>query len=70
MNEDSQWWSAALAEMDASTVRRWCLGRAASDARVDWSWWDGVQRTAGWDTAREAFVAFAAELERRSAAVA
>lgn len=67
MNEDSEWWSAALVEMDAATVRAWCLGRAASDALADWCWWDGVQTTTGWETAREAFVAFAEELERRGA---
>lgn len=68
MNEDSEWWTAALADMDAATVRTWCLNRAASGALVDWCWWDGVQTTRGWERARVAFVAFADVLAQRDAA--
>jgi len=67
MNEDSESWAAAVADMDAATVRQWCLDRAASGALADWSWWDGVQATRGWEQARVAFIAFADVLERLQA---
>lgn len=68
MNEDSEWWTAQVAGMEAATVRGWCLDRAAAGGLDNWSWWDGVAATTGWDHARVAFVAFADMLEQRDVA--
>ncbi|MGQ0463887.1 MAG: hypothetical protein ACT4QG_01070 [Sporichthyaceae bacterium] len=65
LNEDSESWAATVAEMDAATVRRWCLDRARSGDLPDWSWWDGVAPTTGWERARVAFVAWAEMLDLR-----
>ncbi|MGQ0845431.1 MAG: hypothetical protein ACT4QF_15005 [Sporichthyaceae bacterium] len=62
MNEDSDWWTTAVAEMDTVTVRGWCIDGAASGALVDWCWWEGVQATAGWERARIEFAAFAEDV--------
>lgn len=58
MNEDSEWWRAAVADMDAGSVRKWCMDGAASGVLTDWCWWEGVQTTANWEVARTEFEAF------------
>lgn len=63
MNEDSDWWTAAIADMHTTTVRRWCLDADSAGALTGWSWWDGVQGTTGWERARVEFAAFADALE-------
>lgn len=63
MNEDSDWWTAAIADMDTATVRGWCLDGDASGAMTGWSWWEGLRGTAGWQRAREECAAAAAELD-------
>lgn len=63
MNEDSAWWTAAIADMDTTTVRRWCLDGVSSGTLTDWCWWEGVRGTPGWERARVEFAAFADALD-------